>query len=441
MRQSSHANLFCRALSLTLLLAAALVARAAQADPCRPAGQPCLSNKSCCSRTCVGAGPPGSQSFGTCCTPTTCAAQGKNCGSIPNGTCPDTLDCGTCTFPETCGAETPNVCGCTPTTCAAQGKTCGTISNGCGGRLSCGSCAVPDTCGGGGTPNVCGCTPLTCDDVGATCGTIANGCGGTVDCTTQCSDDSDCSATQRCITPRSKCEDRLSLSRGCRADDDCLSGCCCVLNDAENCVTGVGLGFCDTLSDCTTASRAGAAVFSLAQCPGTACQSDDDCNTATESDKCGAVESQFCSGGVCRMKQELDSPCSSTSACGGGDEFVDGDWPPECCCSTATSTGVCSTQDKCIRISGGTCECGDPDQFGGVCLGSPCDEDSDCNLDEQFCTSGACRPKQVADSACSFSSQCLGPAGLPRGGCCCDTGGAVAQCKDFELHCEGTCLP
>src|SRR5439155_11757408 len=36
---------------------------------------------------------------------------------------------------------------CTPTTCAAQGKNCGTISNGCGGTLSCGTCTAPQTCG------------------------------------------------------------------------------------------------------------------------------------------------------------------------------------------------------------------------------------------------------------------------------------------------------
>ena len=45
---------------------------------------------------------------------------------------------------------------CTPTTCAAQGKNCGSISNGCGGTLSCGSCTAPQTCGGGGVVNVCG---------------------------------------------------------------------------------------------------------------------------------------------------------------------------------------------------------------------------------------------------------------------------------------------
>jgi hypothetical protein len=51
---------------------------------------------------------------------------------------------------------TPAGAACTPTTCAAQGKNCGTISNGCGGTLSCGACAAPQTCGGGGVANVCG---------------------------------------------------------------------------------------------------------------------------------------------------------------------------------------------------------------------------------------------------------------------------------------------
>jgi regulation of enolase protein 1 (concanavalin A-like superfamily) len=36
--------------------------------------------------------------------------------------------------------------GCTKTTCAAQGKNCGSISNGCGGTLSCGTCAAGQSC-------------------------------------------------------------------------------------------------------------------------------------------------------------------------------------------------------------------------------------------------------------------------------------------------------
>jgi poly(3-hydroxybutyrate) depolymerase len=45
---------------------------------------------------------------------------------------------------------------CTPTSCAEQGKNCGTISDRCSDTLSCGSCAAPETCGGGGVANVCG---------------------------------------------------------------------------------------------------------------------------------------------------------------------------------------------------------------------------------------------------------------------------------------------
>ena len=52
------------------------------------------------------------------------------------------------------GAPPPPAC--TPTTCAAQGKNCGTIPNGCGGTLTCGACTAPQTCGSGGVTNVCG---------------------------------------------------------------------------------------------------------------------------------------------------------------------------------------------------------------------------------------------------------------------------------------------
>jgi hypothetical protein len=118
------------------------------------------------------------------CTPTSCAAQGANCGTIPDG-CGGTLSCGTCAPPETCGGGgAANVCGCMPTSCAAQGKNCGTIADGCGGVLSCGTCAAPQVCGGGGVANVCGCTPTSCAAQGKDCGTIPNGCGGTLSCGT-----------------------------------------------------------------------------------------------------------------------------------------------------------------------------------------------------------------------------------------------------------------
>src|SRR5438876_440097 len=58
----------------------------------------------------------------------------------PSETCPSgPQDCGAC----------PPADACAPTSCAAEGKNCGTISNGCGGTLTCGSCTAPATCGGG----------------------------------------------------------------------------------------------------------------------------------------------------------------------------------------------------------------------------------------------------------------------------------------------------
>ena len=84
------------------------------------------------------------------------AAQGANCGTIPDGDCGDTLNCGTCDASAclTCGASntcvsactSEQVCSqgtcCTPATC---GASCGTIADGCGGTLDCGPCPTTTT--------------------------------------------------------------------------------------------------------------------------------------------------------------------------------------------------------------------------------------------------------------------------------------------------------
>lgn len=125
-------------------------------------------------------GPPAS------CVPTSCAAEGKNCGIISDH-CGGTLHCGECSGSDTCGGGGANVCGqaaCEPTSCRAQEKNCGVVADGCGGTLDCGTCSGADTCGGGGQPNVCGatCVPMTCEAAGANCGSISDGCGGTLEC-------------------------------------------------------------------------------------------------------------------------------------------------------------------------------------------------------------------------------------------------------------------
>lgn len=101
---------------------------------CGACGNACAADLACCDGACV-----------------TTVENPAHCGACGN----------VCTPPQTCGGGgKPGACGCTPTTCAAQGKNCGEIADGCGGTLDCGECEESDqTCGGGGTPNVCGCLP------------------------------------------------------------------------------------------------------------------------------------------------------------------------------------------------------------------------------------------------------------------------------------------
>src|ERR1041385_8807082 len=104
-----------RRILLLVIVATAFVfgvprgARAAR----KPDGQRSSTNVSCCSDDCkMPTIQRGKKVFGFCCTPTTCSAQGANCGTIPDGDCGDTLPCGTCPKQQSCGGGgTPHVCG------------------------------------------------------------------------------------------------------------------------------------------------------------------------------------------------------------------------------------------------------------------------------------------------------------------------------------------
>lgn len=118
---------------------------------------------------------------------------------------------------------------CTPTTCAAQGKSCGALADGCGGTLQCGSCAEPKTCGGGGKPGVCGCTRATC--AAGECGQRPDGCGGMLTCI-PASDASRCWVLAGSADPfgpdaRIRVDDDLSISVNGQVvakDDDGTAG-------------------------------------------------------------------------------------------------------------------------------------------------------------------------------------------------------------------------
>lgn len=127
------------------------------------------------------------------CLPTTCAAEGLDCGELNDLCSPTPVSCGRCTSPDSCGGGgTPGRCGCTPETdvafCAARAAQCGLVmgvdSCGRGRSVGCGTCAAPMACGGAGVPNVCGCTDaLACE---GRCGTLTDACGRSRDCGATC---------------------------------------------------------------------------------------------------------------------------------------------------------------------------------------------------------------------------------------------------------------
>jgi len=102
-----------------------------------------------------------------CCDGLQCASGNGGgpvaCWPLPGGECEADAECayGHHCAGGACVADPPPTV-CTPSTCAAEGATCGSVPDGCGGTLACGSCSGPQTCGGAGTANACGCAAVTC---------------------------------------------------------------------------------------------------------------------------------------------------------------------------------------------------------------------------------------------------------------------------------------
>jgi hypothetical protein len=129
----------------------------AQADGCGGLTPDC----STCTapETCGGGGVAnrcGAPDGGTSCSPLTCQQQKVVCGPVGNGCGGLISSCGTCPTGETCingqcyGGDAGPPPMCIPTTCAAQGIQCGFAGDGCGNILTCPTCQPGQTCSPGG---------------------------------------------------------------------------------------------------------------------------------------------------------------------------------------------------------------------------------------------------------------------------------------------------
>eukprot|EP01117_Protostelium_nocturnum_P010039 TRINITY_DN357_c0_g1_i1.p1 TRINITY_DN357_c0_g1~~TRINITY_DN357_c0_g1_i1.p1 ORF type:complete len:1143 (-),score=409.41 TRINITY_DN357_c0_g1_i1:110-3538(-) len=159
-----------------------------------------------------------SKCSGTCTPSTSCAAQGKVCGTINDGC--KTVSCGTCGTDSACSSQ--GKCECSSSvTCSSAGRSCGTLYNGCN-NLDCGTCASGFECTSQGkcVQNPPTCTPsATCQSRGLTCGSFNDGC-----------KDVTCGA---CITGETCMEGVCKACVGCSQYSTCVQSKCTCLNGYE----------------------------------------------------------------------------------------------------------------------------------------------------------------------------------------------------------------
>ena len=386
-----------------------------------------------------GQGPIGSGGggAGNGCQPATCAAQGKNCGLLPDG-CGGVVACGGCSGDGICGLLTVNVCTspaelCLPLPSAdvCSGKECGLDGDGCGGTYPCGTCASGEVCGVS-APFECGVPPVvsetdcparieSCVVAGAECGLIGNGCGGTIDC-------GGCGPGELC---------------GIDAPQRCGPALCEPLDAATACAGKCGL----TSNGCGNEVAGGVIDCTL----DFACPPGESCGGGGVANQCGA--------GVSCQPLSAETACGTRECGAAGDGCGDAYDCGDCSAGELCRDGVCAAPSCTPASPAVACagkECGRVgDGCGGFVDCNTCAPGEQCGVREAFQCDGAACIGATAVEACA-GKQCGlvydGCGVLPENTFDCAVVNGDGACPDGELcgvlapfQCDvlvpGSCVP
>jgi hypothetical protein len=413
---------------VTMLTAALIVVgwRVAGAGPCIRDGQTCRTNDSCCSGVCVKSS---KKSFGTCCTPTTCAAVGASCGMIADG-CGGTLDCGTCTLPQTCGGGgTPNVCGSTTTTtttlppiqCCVRSSPMGAFDT-CTVETPAQCAAEGGIAQGSGTCSPNPCPPTTTATTSSTTTTLPIP---TNPCASDC--DGACGPDEECVYARPVCACAPAPACGGTGGGTC-GGNCPVGSTGFPCHFDSDNGFCLCDAPGFCGLKGSPCTSDQACCNGLCDASAHYCTCLPPQASCTRFD-QCCSGtcgtsGTCCAR--------GGSACGADAE----------CCS-----GNCEADGRCACLAPGAACLGignDPACCSGTCVsgicgclsaGLSCTGNGDCCTD--FCDASRHCACVAAGDPCTSFQQCCGLTCSAIFGVCCRQGGQ--PCTVGTECCSSVC--
>ncbi|HVY40151.1 MAG TPA: hypothetical protein VHM31_19560 [Polyangia bacterium] len=320
----------------------------------------------------------------------------ENCKSCKTVSAP-----GTCSF--IAAGDPPRM----PALCPKSDLTTCGLDGTCDGKGGCrsyvaGTVCQPGTCDGAsiGGIRVCDgngsctpgpatiCAPFNCDSK-------------TNSCVVNCSSDSDCAATVKCVN--GSCGKR-PIGAVCTAANQCASGFC-----AD--------GFCCNVTctgPCVSCNQSGR----IGTCWPTAMGVADPHKICTATDKSTCGQTGACDGlGGC-AKYAAETVCT----------------PPACSGDRLNTAGTCNGLGTCRPQGVQACV---PYRCSGSACVSHCASDADC-ITGHTCVNGSCGPKALGQP-CSAGSEC--GSGFCADGVCCATA-CTGSCRSCALSTSlGTCAP